>query len=101
MTSVAQTTSVFLAWSQPSRDVVDSYEIEFEAVGDCIGAPANNAVRRTNGTQYNLSGLEENLQYKITLSSHNSARSSASSKPLYVTTLPSGESIISIRAISL
>ena len=83
-------TSVQLTWSQPSMDVVDSYNISYMRTAGCPDAPSGSRTSISGSVRsYDLSGLEENMTYDITITAINTANEM--SAPISVTTLTAGE----------
>ena len=73
---------------------MESYIVQYEATGECVDSLVSVATM-VHGTRYNITGLEQNIRYKITLFSRNSAGNS-SRITFYVSTLPSGKFIVII-----
>ena len=83
-------TSVLLTWSQSSRDVVDSYTISYMRRAGCPDAPSGSRTS-INGSarNYDLTGLEEDITYDITITAINTANQMSTTTS--VTTLTAGE----------
>ena len=85
-----QSTSITLTWSQPSGDVVDSYQISYSytirVCGNLVMNAANISVANSS-RMYSLTGLEENSDYTIFLTAINVNGSSPTVNTAIRTTL--------------
>ena len=86
----SQSTSITLTWTQPEKEVVDSYEVSFSYQGPCSGFNHTNTIT-VNGTtrQHTLTGLQEFSNYSVTVTAINDGGSTPSSAQM-ITTLSSG-----------
>ena len=75
------TTEVTLTWSKSMLDFVTSYTISYTRTGGCSAALPGS--RTANGSPYTITGLEENIQYQITIIAMNSG---GMSSPATITT---------------
>ena len=77
--STVTATFIILTWSQPAGEVVDSYDISRSFITPSCPGQEGMASVSMNGSvrQYNLSGLQENSVYTITITARNGAGSSA------------------------
>ena len=83
---------IILTWSQPAVEVVDSYDIGYSYLTpSCPGEEGMNLVS-VNGSvrRYNLSRLQEESVYTITITARNGAGSSAQAE-ITRNTLVAGE----------
>ena len=89
VTGTAQTTSVTLTWSQSLMDVVTNYTVIYTRTGGCPD-PDSATWRTVSGSPYNITGLEENIIYEISIIANN--RGGMSLRANYsTTTLSTGE----------
>lgn len=64
--------TVFLTWTQTSQDVVNNYTLSYRSVDSCPTATSGAAVIIAGSVrQYNLTSLEEAIEYEITLAATN------------------------------
>ena len=83
-------TSVQLTWSQSSMDVVDSYTISYMRTAGCPDAPSGSRTFISGSVRsYDLTGLEEDITYDITITSINTANQMSTTTS--VTTLTAGK----------
>ena len=74
-----QSTSITLTWSQPSMDVVDSYQISYSFTIRGCGTTMPTIVVSAAGSsrEYFLTRLEENSDFTISITAMNGAGSSS------------------------
>ena len=80
MMSSTTATTISLSWSVPSGSVVDSYEVMWEREGIRCSTTITDG-----STSYNITGLEAEANYTITVEASNKA-GSAVSDPITGTT---------------
>ncbi len=64
-------TSVMLTWTQPDIDAVQNYIISYTRTAGCSDAPSGSLTISGSMRMYTLSGLQENITYKITITAMN------------------------------
>ena len=69
-----QSTSVTITWSQLSMVVINSYSVGYMRTGGCTLAPSGD--RTDIVSPYTLTGLEENIEYEITVTARNTMSNS-------------------------
>ena len=87
-------TSIIISGGVPSDSVANSYEVMWQTndVGECSGSSDMDSITITDGsTSYDITGLEEDSTYSITVTASNSAGSSALSSPVIAMTMEAGE----------
>ena len=84
------TASISLTWSQSSEDIVDSYTISYSRMAGCASAPSDSEIITGSTTSYNLSSLQEAIEYVITIKAKNTAGFSPASNSFVGTTLAAG-----------
>ena len=89
------TTTITISGGVPSGSVADSYEVEWRTndIGGCSGGSDSGSVTITDGsiTSYDITGLEEDSIYSITVTASNSAGSSGFSSAVTAITMEAGE----------
>ena len=91
MNPTATATSISLSWSVPSDSVVTSYEVMWQR-DTTVGCPGGDEDSDTiTGTSYDITGLEEDSSYSITVRASNTAGSSEDSNTVTAMTLEAGE----------
>ena len=87
-------TTITISGGVPSDSVADSYEVMWETddVGGCSGGSDMDSTTINSGsiTSYEITGLEEDSTYSITVTASNSAGSSAVSSPVIAMTMEAG-----------
>ena len=86
-------TTISLSWTSAGSEI-DSYVVMWETdnVGGCSGgSDTGNATITDDSTSYDITGLEEDSTYSITVMASNSAGSSAVSNTVTVMTMEAGE----------
>lgn len=82
-----QPTSVMLSWTQSNLDVVDNYIINYRRVTGCSEAPSGTRTISDGSLRnYNLMGLEENIEYEIIITAMNAGGMSSAMKMLMTQT---------------
>ena len=87
-------TTITISGGVPSDSVADNYEVMWETddVGRCSGGSDMDSTTITDGsTSYEITGLEEDSTYSITVTASNSAGSSAVSNTVTPMTMEAGE----------
>ena len=87
-------TSITISGGVPSDTMADSYEVMWETddVGGCSGSSHMDSTTITDGsTRYDITELEANSTYSITVTASNSAGSSAVSNTVTTMTMEAGE----------
>ena len=88
-------TSIIISGGVPSDSVADSYEVMWQTddVGGCSGgSDMGSSTTITDGsTSYDITGLEEDSTYSITVTASNSAGSSEVSNSVTAITMEAGE----------
>ena len=84
-------TSISLSWSVPSGSVVTSHEVMWQrdTTGECSNEDEDSATMITD-TSYDITGLEEDSSYSITVRASNTA-GSRDSNTVTAMTLEAGE----------
>ena len=85
-------TSISLSWTS-AGSVVDSYDVMWQrdTSGECFDEDEGNTTITDGPTSYNVTGLEEDSSYSITVTATNVAGSSAVSDAVTAITLEAGE----------
>ena len=84
-------TSIFLSWSDPDGSVVTSYEVMWQR-DTTVGCPGGDEDSVTiTDTSYDITGLEEDSSYSITVRASNTAGSSEDSNTVIAMTLEAGK----------
>ena len=86
-------TTITISWSSAGSESV-SYVVMWETddVGGCSGGSDMDSTTITDGsTSYDITELEEDSTYSITVTASNSAGSSAFSSPVTAMTMEAGE----------
>ena len=60
-------TSVVLTWTQPSQDIIVHYQLNYLRISSCGAAPPGNRTISGYFRSYNLTGLEENIGYRLSI----------------------------------
>ena len=68
--STPQATSVFLSWTQSNNDVVNNYFVNFTVIEGCSSAPTKIWIISGHLRNYNFTGLEEAIKYRISISAN-------------------------------
>ena len=89
MVKALGTVFIHLSWTQSEQDIVENYLISFRGVSDCNTALSGIQNISCLFQEYNLTGLEENITYEVTVMAVNDAGSTASS--ITVTTQSASE----------
>ena len=88
-------TSIIISGGVPSDSVADSYEVMWQTddVGGCSGGSDMDSTTINSGsiTSYEITELEEDSTYIITVTASNSAGSSGLSTPTNPMTMEAGE----------
>ena len=87
-------TSIIISGGVPSDSVADSYKVMWETddVGGCSGGSDMDSTTITDDSpSYDITGLEEDSTYSITVTASNSAGSSEVSNTVTVMTMEAGE----------
>ena len=87
-------TSISISWTITTDTVVTSYEVMWETdnIGGCSGGSDMDSTTITDdSTSYDITGLEEDSTYSITVTASNPAGSSAVSNTVTVMTMEAGE----------
>ena len=87
-------TNIYLSWIPPNDFLVDSYEVIWKSDTDTVGCPGveEESVPTTiTDTSYDITGLEEDSSYTITVRAINDAGSSEVSNTVTAMTLEAGE----------
>ena len=87
-------TSISISWTITTDTVVTSYEVMWQTddVGGCSGGSDMDSTTITDGsTSYDITELEEDSTYSITVTASNSAGNSALSSPVTPMTMEAGE----------
>ena len=84
-------TSVSLSWSVPTGSVVDSYEVMWQrdTSGECPDEDEDSTTITDGSTSYNITGLEEDSTYSVTVTAVYSI-GNVNSNTTVVTTLEAG-----------
>ena len=69
--STPQVTSVFLSWTQSYNDVVNNYIVNFTRIQGCGSVPTKIWIISGHLRNYNFTGLEEAIKYRISISATN------------------------------
>ncbi len=64
-------TSVMLTWTQSDIDAVQNYIISYTRTAGCSDAPSGSLTISGSMRMYNLSGLQEDITYNITITAMN------------------------------
>ena len=85
-------TTITISGGVPSDSVADSYEVMWETndVGGCSGDSDMGSTNSGSITSYEITGLEEDSTYSITVTASNSAGSSVVSSPVIAMTMEAG-----------
>ena len=86
-------TTISLSWTSAGSEI-DRYEVMWETddVGGCSGgSDTGNATITDDSTSYDITELEEDSTYSITVTASNSAGSSAVSNTVTAMTMEAGE----------
>ena len=78
---------VGLTWTQSSMDVVDNYNISYRRTAGC-NTPSGSRTISGSLRTYNLTGLEEDITYEITITAMNTRNSMSATTS--TTTLAAG-----------
>ena len=88
-------TSIIISGGVPSDSVADSYEVMWETddVGGCLtgSSDMDSTTITDDSTSYDITELEEDSTYSITVTASNSAGSSAISNTVTAITMEAGE----------
>ena len=90
--STPQATSVFLSWTQSNNDVVNNYIVNFTRIEGCGTAPIKIFNISGQLRNYNFTGLEETIKYRILISATNMHMSQSES--VMVKTAASGKKFL-------
>ena len=91
MNPTATATSISLSWSDPDGSEVTSYEVMWQR-DTSVGCPGGDEDSDTiTDTSYDITGLEEDSSYSITVRASNTAGSSEDSNTVTAMTLEAGE----------
>ena len=87
------TTSITISFSVATGSVVTSYEVMWETddIGGCSGGSDMDSTTITDAISYNITELEEDSTYSITVTASNSAGSSEVSNTVTAMTMEAGE----------
>ena len=88
------TTSITISFSVATGSVVTSYEVMWETddVGGCSGgSDMDSSITTDDFPSYNITGLQEDSTYSITVTASNSAGSSEVSNTVTAMTMEAGE----------
>ena len=91
---ITTATTITISWTSAGSEI-DSYVVMWETddVGGCSGgSDTGNATITDDSTSYDITGLEEDSTYSITVIASNSAGSSAVSNTVTAMTMEAGES---------
>ncbi len=66
-----QQTSVMLRWTQSDIDAVQNYNISYNRAAGCSDAKNGSQTISGSMRMYNLSGLQEDITYNITITAMN------------------------------
>ena len=86
-------TTITISWTSAGSEGI-SYEVMWETddVGGCSGGSDMDSTTITDGsTSYDITGLEEDSTYSITVTASNSAGSSEGSNTVTAMTMEAGE----------
>ena len=99
MNPTATATSISLSWSDPIDSVVTSYEVMWQrdTTGECSDEDEDSDT--IIDTSYEITGLEEDSSYSITVRASNTAGSSEDSNTVTAMTLEAGERDTIVRPI--
>ena len=100
MVNTLSPTSITLTWTQPAREVVDSYKVSFSYQGPCSGFNHTNTTT-VDGTarQYTLTGLQKFSNYTVTVVAVNGVGRSGESSENTVT-MADGTYVNTLQSIS-
>ena len=66
--STPQATSVILSWTQSNNDFVNNYRVNFTRIEGCASVPTKIWIISGHLRNYNFTGLEEAINYRISIS---------------------------------
>ena len=93
LTTSSTATSITISLTVVTESVVTSYEVMWETndVGGCSGGSDMDSITINDSTSYDITELEEDSTYSITVTASNSAGSSAVSNTVTAMTMEAGE----------